>query len=151
MGGVCTLAVVVLRNLIIQTTFHEIAANIGLNFDQIPHMPAWLRDAGFEYVDSVEKIVPIGPWPREKKLKEIGRYYQVHLLEGGKNSATTLSPSTRLATFGVWDLIHCNLPTSLSALFSEYESAFICVKGGVRMEMLTLKTNGKLHHGSVHT
>jgi hypothetical protein len=47
-------------------------------------MPGWLRDAGFEEVETTEKIIPIGTWPKEKKLKEIGKYYQVHLLDGGE-------------------------------------------------------------------
>ena len=51
-------------------------------------MPAWLRDAGFEQIQTTEKIVPIGPWPKEKKLKEIGRYYQMHLLDGGRTIGT---------------------------------------------------------------
>jgi len=69
---------------LLQDTFHEIARNIGLEFDQIPRMPGWLQRAGFVDVEQVDKLIPIGMWPKDKILKEIGKYYQVHLLEGGK-------------------------------------------------------------------
>ncbi|KAF2837251.1 S-adenosyl-L-methionine-dependent methyltransferase [Patellaria atrata CBS 101060] len=71
-----------------ENTFHDIAAKIGLNFDQIPYMAKWLEAAGYTDVQETEKIVPIGPWPKNKQLKEIGRYYQVHLLEGGMENYT---------------------------------------------------------------
>lgn len=47
-------------------------------------MEGWLREAGFADVNQVDKLIPVGMWPRDRKMKEIGKYYQVHLLEGGK-------------------------------------------------------------------
>lgn len=41
-----------------------------------------MRDAGF--VDVAEKVVkvPIGPWPRDPRMKEIGRYQREHMAMG---------------------------------------------------------------------
>jgi hypothetical protein len=36
-----------------------------------------LRHAGFENVQCVVKKVPIGPWARDKTLRDIGRYQQM--------------------------------------------------------------------------
>jgi hypothetical protein len=33
-----------------------------------PQLAGWLRDAGFENVHETVLKVPIGPWPREKRL-----------------------------------------------------------------------------------
>lgn len=66
-----------------QRTFHDIAAKIGLQFDQMPYMADWVQNAGFRDVMITEKLIPIGRWPKNKRLKEIGQYYQVHMLEGG--------------------------------------------------------------------
>lgn len=48
-------------------------------------MAGWMRDAGFE--DVVEQPVkwPIGPWPKDKKLKEIGLWCRAHLDIGLEN------------------------------------------------------------------
>jgi len=71
-----------------EDTFHEIARQIGLEFDQIPLMQGWLREAGFQDVDQVDRLIPVGMWPRDRRMKEIGKYYQVHLLEGGMENYT---------------------------------------------------------------
>jgi hypothetical protein len=52
----------------------------------IPLVPGWLADTGFEEVETVEKIIPMGRWPKGEKLKEIGNYYMVHFLDGGRNA-----------------------------------------------------------------
>lgn len=46
-------------------------------------MAGWLVDAGFVDVEVQTKIVPVGPWPKDRRLKEIGRYFLMQMLEGG--------------------------------------------------------------------
>jgi hypothetical protein len=86
-----------------QETFHEIAKGIGLQFDQvkhpsplitkcpseslanvskIPHMAGWVKEGGFDEIQVTEKMIPIGTWPKDKRLKEVGMYYLIHLLVG---------------------------------------------------------------------
>lgn len=55
------------------------------SWDPIPYIEEWLRDAGFEAIETTEKILPMGPWPKDKKLKEIGKYNQVNTLNDGRN------------------------------------------------------------------
>ncbi|KAJ9640970.1 hypothetical protein H2201_002206 [Coniosporium apollinis] len=71
-----------------EKTFHDIAKNIGLQFDQMPYMAGWVQDAGFTEVEEHERLIPIGPWPKSKKQKEVGLYYRIHLLEGGMENYT---------------------------------------------------------------
>lgn len=35
----------------------------------------WMIDAGFEDVTESVYLVPLAPWAKDKKLKELGRYY----------------------------------------------------------------------------
>jgi SAM-dependent methyltransferase len=67
-----------------EETFHEIAGGMGFDFDPILKVPAFLESAGFKNVTIDSRIVPVGPWPKNKKLKEIGKWYLSHLLNGGK-------------------------------------------------------------------
>jgi hypothetical protein len=48
----------------------------------MPKMSGWVKEAGFDDIQETEKIIPIGTWPKDKRLKEIGMYYLVHLLIG---------------------------------------------------------------------
>ena len=41
-----------------------------------PQFPALLRSAGFETVEVHEEPTPIGTWPKDKRLKEIGAYFR---------------------------------------------------------------------------
>lgn len=40
-----------------------------------------LEDAGFEDVQFVQRRVPLGTWPRDPLLKEIGRVFRVQFVE----------------------------------------------------------------------
>jgi hypothetical protein len=42
----------------------------------------WLIDAGFEDVVERVYLAPLAPWAKDKKLKEIGRYYAAMRLMG---------------------------------------------------------------------
>ncbi|KIW04441.1 hypothetical protein, variant [Verruconis gallopava] len=73
-----------------EETFHEIAKGIGLEFDQMPKMSGWVKEAGFTDIQEVEKLIPIGTWAKDKRLKEIGMYYLVHLLIGMEHYSIAL-------------------------------------------------------------
>jgi hypothetical protein len=48
----------------------------------MPKMPGWVKDSGFEDVREDSRVMPIGTWPKDKRLKEIGKYYLVHFFIG---------------------------------------------------------------------
>jgi len=58
-----------------------------------PKLKAWVEDAGFENITHVVCKAPVGPWPKEKRYKDIGMANLCNLLEGLE--AVTLAPFTR--------------------------------------------------------
>jgi SAM-dependent methyltransferase len=64
-------------------TFHEIAKGMGMDFDPTPKIPGWLKELGFENVHLESRIIPVGSWPKDRKLKHLGAYYLCHMLDGG--------------------------------------------------------------------
>lgn len=67
--------------------------NLGIDFLITPQLSQMMRDAGF--VDVTERIfyTPIGPWPRNRALREVGLYWRAVLMEGLE--AIALGPLTR--------------------------------------------------------
>ncbi|KUJ16053.1 methyltransferase [Mollisia scopiformis] len=65
-----------------QTLVNEAARKFGKEIDLAPSHAQRMIDAGF--VDVKEEIykVPIGPWPKDPKLKEVGRYQLLHVTLG---------------------------------------------------------------------
>ncbi|KAK4125365.1 S-adenosyl-L-methionine-dependent methyltransferase [Parathielavia appendiculata] len=47
-----------------------------------PKLEGWMRDAGFANVTHQRFRFPLGPWPRDPKLKEIGYYNLMQILGG---------------------------------------------------------------------
>ncbi len=43
-----------------------------LGFDIAPRLPALLEEAGFRDVELTQKVVPLGTWPKDRTLKELG-------------------------------------------------------------------------------
>lgn len=78
------------------TEFRRLSAPLG--FDVAPELPGLLRAGGFEDVEFVQRHVPLGTWPRDPKLKEIGRFFRVQFLERALE-AYSLALFTR---FGDW-------------------------------------------------
>lgn len=74
------------------TEFRRLSEPLG--FDIAPKLPGLLREAGFEEVELTQKVVPLGTWPRDKALKETGRWFRVQFLEGAIE-AYTLALFTR--------------------------------------------------------
>ncbi|KAG9235960.1 methyltransferase LaeA [Amylocarpus encephaloides] len=52
-----------------------------------------LHDAGFVDIYDYNTNLPLSPWPRDQKQKEIGRWYNLALIQGLE--AVTLQPLTR--------------------------------------------------------
>jgi hypothetical protein len=64
--------------------FHKLATEtFKMDFGPSPKMAGWLAEVGFEDVKVETMIVPVGPWPKDRRLKEIGRYFLSQMLEGG--------------------------------------------------------------------
>ena len=59
--------------------FRRLSTPMG--FDIAPKLPDMLKEAGFEGADFVQKVVPMGTWPKDPKLKEVGRWFRVQFLE----------------------------------------------------------------------
>ena len=59
--------------------FRKLSGPLG--FDISPKLPGMLKSEGFQDVDMMQKIVPLGTWPRDPALKEVGRWFRVQFLE----------------------------------------------------------------------
>ncbi|KAK3943255.1 S-adenosyl-L-methionine-dependent methyltransferase [Diplogelasinospora grovesii] len=57
--------------------FQQAGDKIGKTFEIIDHGRAagWMRDAGFAHVTEVKKKLPMGGWPKDPRLKEIGIFH----------------------------------------------------------------------------
>jgi SAM-dependent methyltransferase len=65
-----------------QTLCHEAASKWGRDIRAGNTLKQKMLDAGF--VDVTEKVVkiPLGPWPKDARMKEIGRYQREHMSMG---------------------------------------------------------------------
>ncbi|TID26881.1 S-adenosyl-L-methionine-dependent methyltransferase [Venturia nashicola] len=66
---------------------------LGIDFRQAPALADMMRAAGF--VDVTERVffTPIGPWPKNRALKEVGLYWRATIMEGVE--AIALGPMIR--------------------------------------------------------
>ncbi|KAL2154645.1 hypothetical protein VTH82DRAFT_3321 [Thermothelomyces myriococcoides] len=60
----------------------EASDQVGRTMDPAPKMEGWVRDAGFINISIQAFPIPIGPWPRDRRLKEIGALMAVNFIEG---------------------------------------------------------------------
>ena len=58
---------------------------IGRTFEVMYFMHEWIRDAGFTEVVEKKYKWPIGPWPKDKKQKELGIWTRAHIDTGCEN------------------------------------------------------------------
>ncbi|KAJ9665692.1 hypothetical protein H2201_004176 [Coniosporium apollinis] len=56
--------------------------SFGLEPEPGPLLEGWVKDAGFENVSHKLLPIPVGTWPKNKKLKEIGAFDLVQFLDG---------------------------------------------------------------------
>ncbi|KAI8311678.1 hypothetical protein K4K61_011718 [Colletotrichum sp. SAR11_59] len=59
--------------------FRKLSAPLG--FDIAPALPDMLKREGFENVKYMQRVVPMGTWPKDRELKEISRWFRVQFLE----------------------------------------------------------------------
>ncbi|GME44272.1 related to methyltransferase [Neofusicoccum parvum] len=62
-------------------TMTEISTRFGKPLNVARLQKGWMEEAGFVDVREEIKKVPIGPWTKDQKLKELGRFERVHMNE----------------------------------------------------------------------
>ncbi|GME33718.1 methyltransferase domain-containing protein [Neofusicoccum parvum] len=67
--------------------------NVGVPFRSAPHLKKYMEEAGFVNVTERIFYTPIGPWPKNRHLREVGLYWRAVLMEGLE--AIALGPMTR--------------------------------------------------------
>jgi ubiquinone/menaquinone biosynthesis C-methylase UbiE len=62
--------------------FFEAAEKFGTPVETAQKLKPWMEEAGF--VDVQEHILklPVGPWPKDKRLKQVGLFEMVNMTEG---------------------------------------------------------------------
>ncbi len=55
---------------------HEASQKTGRPWDSVQHWSKWLTEIGFEDVHEEVYIWPIGTWPKDKGLKELGVWFK---------------------------------------------------------------------------
>ncbi|KAF2823178.1 S-adenosyl-L-methionine-dependent methyltransferase [Ophiobolus disseminans] len=63
--------------------YFEMAEKMGTPLDAPRKWAEQMRSAGFVNVQDVVYKLPMGPWPRSKRLRTVGRLEQIMILEGG--------------------------------------------------------------------
>ena len=58
------------------------ASNIGMSLRMANEFFDLLEGAGFVNIEKKTFKLPIGPWPKDKRLKEVGLFYREQLLQG---------------------------------------------------------------------
>lgn len=114
---------------------------IGKSFTLEYKIKPWMEEQGFINVVEKEYKVPIGPWPQDKHLKEIGKYNLFNMLEAAGMS---------LLTFEVHSLGECEI-TLIAEGFTMAISTRVlgwdpvevhALLGQVRAEYLNRKVHG---------
>lgn len=66
------------------------AVKAGIDTGAANKLPGWFRHRGLEDVNNIKTKWPIGPWPKGKKEKRIGRLFLRDMLEALKASSLGL-------------------------------------------------------------
>jgi hypothetical protein len=56
---------------------NEASRRSGRDLDIAPRLKDWMITAGFEDVTERIYFLPLGPWPKDKKLKEVGKWQYI--------------------------------------------------------------------------
>lgn len=59
----------------------EASTKIGKRLNVAHLHRRWMEEAGFVDVHEIVHKIPIGPWPKDKKLKEIGKIFRIQMIE----------------------------------------------------------------------
>ncbi|KAJ5621830.1 S-adenosyl-L-methionine-dependent methyltransferase [Penicillium herquei] len=71
-----------------ESEFYRLAKIQGRMWDLVPEMRELLEDAGFENVEYTPYALPIGTWPKDTKLKEIGKFFRAQLVDSAVEGYT---------------------------------------------------------------
>jgi len=74
-----------------------LGAKMGLDIDVPTKFKRLLEDAGYDSVTEEIFDLPMGDWPQDRRMKEVGRYQRFQLIQGLGGIATAL-----LTRFGGW-------------------------------------------------
>lgn len=69
-------------NVHLKSEFYKISRGAGLEFDMFPQYAGLLEQAGFVNIKTHEEPTPIGTWPKDRRLKQIGLFFELQFLEG---------------------------------------------------------------------
>lgn len=64
------------------TGLADASRKMGRDPNPGPGLEGWIKDAGFQNVRHQKFKFPIGPWPKDRRLKELGLWNVVQALEG---------------------------------------------------------------------
>ena len=64
------------------TTAYGAESITGRSLRPGKHLEKWMQDAGFQNVSVIKTPLPLGVWPKDKRLKKIGLYNWTQLWEG---------------------------------------------------------------------
>lgn len=66
--------------------FHQLACHSrnsqGFNSQPGPLLEGWMKDAGFVDVQAKKILLPLGPWPKNEHLKQVGAINHVQIMKG---------------------------------------------------------------------
>lgn len=60
----------------------EAASKFGAPFEDTLRIKGLMEDAGFVDVQQHAVKLPIGPWPKDKRLKKVGAFEMVNMVDG---------------------------------------------------------------------
>lgn len=63
-------------------TLDEACQQTGRTIDPAPHLSTWTRDVGFDTVHRQIFKIPVGTWPKERRLRDIGAMMSVNYFDG---------------------------------------------------------------------
>lgn len=61
---------------------------MNLDFDVSPSVPSFLSSVNFTDIERIDKVLPMGPWPKDKEMKQLGLFFRLQFLEGALESYT---------------------------------------------------------------
>jgi hypothetical protein len=59
-----------------------LGTRLGIDLDVAIKFKGYLEDAGYESVQEEIFDLPLGDWPQDRRMKEIGRYQRFQMMQG---------------------------------------------------------------------
>ena len=67
---------------VLNRLFMKTSADNGMDSSPGPKLEGWMKDAGFERVTGTRRMLPLGTWPADRTLKEVGAWNYLMMSEG---------------------------------------------------------------------